>query len=379
MIKSKHIVIMLLSIALSCRDPYEPKILSSPNAYLVVEGILNVNGPTSISLSRTSSLDSSGFTKETSAQVLVEGKDNIIRSLSSNGAGNYSSPDLSLVVNGEYRLRIQTADGKEYLSEYVKARQTPAIDSIIWKQDDEGVKIFVSTHDPSGNTRYYRWDFDETWEIWSYFTAGWVYIKDSNIVRPKLPHEDASVGWKYAFSTDILLGSSASLTDDVIPRAPIHFINDDDEKISRRYSILVRQYAMDKTGYAFYELMKKNTESLGTIFDAQPSELKSNILCVSDPEETVVGYVSAATTAEKRIFISNHELASWNYQQNCVIWKVPNNPDSTRVYFGQGGLLPWDVEYATGTPGLVAVYVSSFGKCVDVTRRGASLVKPSYW
>jgi len=369
---------MLLSMVLACRDPYEPKILSSPDAYLVVEGLLNVNGPTSISLSRTNSLDSTGFTKETGAQVLVEGKDNITRPLSPSSAGIYSSPDLNLVVNSEYRLRIHTAGGKEYLSEYVKARQTPAIDSINWKQDDEGVKIFVSTHDSSGNTRYYRWDFDETWEIWSYFTAGWVYIADSNIVRPKLPHEDASVGWKYAFSTDILLGSSASLLADVITSAPIHFINDGDEKLSRRYSILVRQYAIDKAGYGFYELMKKNTESLGTIFDAQPSELKSNIVCVSDPEETVVGYVSAATTAEHRIFISNQELVSWNYKQNCTIWKVPNNPDSIKVYFGQGGLLPWDAEYSTAA-GLVAVYVSSFGKCVDVTRRGASLIRPSYW
>ena len=63
---------MLLSMILACRDPYEPKILSSPDAYLVIEGLLNVNGPTSISLSRTNSLDSTGFTKETGAQVLVE-------------------------------------------------------------------------------------------------------------------------------------------------------------------------------------------------------------------------------------------------------------------------------------------------------------------
>jgi len=369
---------MLLSTFVSCKDPYEPKTLSSPDAYLVVEGLLNVNGPTTISLSRTNSLDSSGFTKETGAQVQVEGKDNMIRSLSPGAAGIYSSPDLNLVVNGEYRLRIHTAGGKEYLSDYVKALQTPAIDSISWKQEEKGLGIFASTHDPSADTRYYRWDFDETWEIWSYFTAGWLYIADSNIVRPKLPHEDASIGWKYAFSTDILLGSSASLASDVITRAPIQFINADDEKLSRRYSILVRQYAIDKAGYAFYQLMKKNTESLGTIFDAQPSEVKSNIQCISDPGEIVIGYLSAATTAEQRIFISNHELIAWNYQQNCVIWKVPNDPDSIRVYFDQGGLLPWDVEYTT-TPGLVDVYISSFGKCIDVTRRGASLVKPSYW
>lgn len=378
MIKPKHILIFVLSAVVSCKDPYKPKILSSPDSYLVVEGILNVNGPTSVSLSRTAALDNSRFMGETGAQVTIEGKDNTIRSLVSNGKGIYSSPDLNLVVNDEYRMRIRLAGGKEYLSEYVKALQTPAIDSINWKQESEGLHLFVSTHDASDNTRYYRWEFNETWEIWSYYVAGWIYIYDSNMVRRKLPHEDASVGWKYDSSKNILIGSSASLASDIIFRAPVNFIESGDEKLSQRYSILIRQYAMDKEGYAFYDLMKKNTESLGTIFDAQPSEVNGNIHSVSDPNEVVVGYISAASTAEKRIFITNQELISWQYREDCPVKKVRNDPDSIRLAF-QHGLLPWDIQYSETIPGEISFYISSFARCLDVTRRGASLIKPSYW
>ena len=83
--------------------------------------------------------------------------------------GIYTSPNLNLVLNQEYRLRITTSNGKEYLSDYVIAKKTPLIDSLGFRQEDKGVQVYVNAHDDSNNTRYYRWDFDETWEIKSYY------------------------------------------------------------------------------------------------------------------------------------------------------------------------------------------------------------------
>jgi hypothetical protein len=367
---SYFLTAFLVVAVLSCKEIYHPKTISSPQFYIVVEGVLNVSGPASVSISRTTTLDNSNFVGEPGAQVTVEGKDNTTRSMQSNGFGIYTSPDLNLHLDNEYRLRIRTSNGKEYLSEYVKARDTPAIDSITWKQEDNGLRLFVNTHDASGNTRYYRWQYDETWEVHSYYDVHLIYISDSNIVRSNFPWEDVSVGWKFDFSNSILLGSSAQLSSDIIGRAPVNFVASGDEKFGVRYSILVRQYALDKTGYAFYELMKKNTEQLGTIFDAQPSEIKGNIRCINDAEEQVIGYISASTITEKRIFVTNHELVIWPFRQNCPTINVRNDPDSIRAVF-QAGFLPWKLEGD--------YYISSFDRCIDVTARGATLVKPSYW
>lgn len=364
------LAVFLVVTIVSCKEIYAPKIVSSSSSYMVVEGVLNVGGPTSISISRTTKLDNKDFIGESGAQVTVEGKDNSTRSMLSNGTGIYTSPDLNLNLNDEYRLRIRTSDGKEYLSEYIKTRETPAIDSIIWKQEDNGLRLFVNTHDASGNTRYYRWEYGETWEVRSFYHSHLIYIKDSNIVRNNFPWEDVSVGWKFDFSKSILLGSSAQLSSDIIYHAPVNFIISGQEELGVRYSILVRQYALDKTGYAFYELMRKNTEQLGTIFDAQPSEVKGNIQCINDPEEQVIGYISASTITEKRIFIANQELVSWKFKQDCSTINVRDHPDSIRAVF-QVGLLPWrrDGDY----------YISSFARCIDVTERGATIIKPSYW
>ena len=53
-------VFFLMCIGFSCRDLYDPGIVSSNASYLVVEGVLNAgNGPTNLRLTRTFKLDDS--------------------------------------------------------------------------------------------------------------------------------------------------------------------------------------------------------------------------------------------------------------------------------------------------------------------------------
>jgi hypothetical protein len=360
---------LLLMVFGSCKEVYKPRLLSSPQSYLVVEGVLVSGGPTLIRISRTTNLETTSVEAERAAQVSVEGKDNSILSLIALGNGYYQSPDAGIKINGEYRLRIVTR-GKEYLSDYIKARKTPAIDSVFWRQEEEGLRIMLNTHDATDSTRYYRWEFNETWEVRSYFRSIWIYIKDSNYVRRRSLQEEVSVGWKNDSSKNILIGSTAHLQSDIVFRAPVIFIPAGDERPAERYSIIVRQYALDKPAFGFYELMKKNTEELGTIFDPQPSEVSGNIHCVNDPGEPVIGYITASTMEEKRIFISSQELVRWNFRQNCDVYNVDKHPDTLKKYFGSG-YMPID-EKPTYYPG-------ALGKCVDVTVRGASLLKPAFW
>ena len=77
--------------------------------------------------------------------------------------GIYKSNPLLLNSADKYRLKIITASGEQYASDFVEVRQTPAIDSITWQQQND-VTIYANTHDPSNSTTYYRWDFIETWQ-----------------------------------------------------------------------------------------------------------------------------------------------------------------------------------------------------------------------
>lgn len=370
-------ILLVVFIGFACKEPYEPTIISSSESYLVVEGTLNAGaGATTIRLTRTFKLDDTASLRaELNANVMVEGKDNTTRPLVMSGDGFYTNSNLNLTFNQEYRLRIITSNGKEYLSEYVMAKKVPPIDSIGFVQDDKGVTVLLNTHDDTNNTRYYLWDFDETWQINTYYYSKYKYV--NGVVEERTPADDVSTCWKYDTFSSILIGSSASLQSDNIYRAPITNIGNGSEKLAVRYSILVRQYALDKKGYEFYEMMKKNTESLGTIFDAQPSEIRGNIHCTSDPGELVIGYVNASTIEEKRFFISKTELQGWFFYQDCEKSDIRNDPDSIEAAYTIG-LSIFEAIYSTTAPVIVRWDVAR-APCVDCTRRGGSLIRPSYW
>jgi hypothetical protein len=305
------------------------------------------------------------------ATVTVEGNNGDVFTLSQQGNGNYKHNQLPLVMGQEYRVRIKTAGNKEYVSDYVEAKASPEIDSVTWKQDQRGMTIYVNTHDATNKSRYYKWDFDETWEIRAFYAAEFQYVGGDSIVANPFYHYRC---WKYASSTTINIGTTAQLAEDVLSEAPVHFISRGNERVSVRYSILVRQQALTKAAYEYFQLVKKNTESIGTIFDPQPSELRGNIRSVSDPSEYAIGFITASATTEKRMFVTSVESA-WNFLQDCPAVKVFNQSDSIMAWVPQ--YLPWGAQYYPS--GAIEYYYMAPEKCVDCTKRDGDLAMPSYW
>lgn len=374
--KINYLVAGLLATLLftSCKDEYEPPLINTDTNILVVEGVLNASGgSTNVRLSRSTKIDNfNNIVAEEGAQVTVEGETGPAQSLVPTGGGFYRGV-LALTTGGKYRVRIVTTNGKEYLSAYSTVKQTPVIDSIGWSRSGDGVMVHANAHDATGNTTYYRWEYEETWEIHSYYGSKFIYENGS--VRDRIyPDEERMVCWKHANSTSILIGSSAKLDGDRISQAPLVFIPSGHEKLAWRYSIIVRQYALEKNAYEFYDLMKKNTESIGTIFDPQPSEIRGNFTCVSDPEEPVIGHITASTVEEQRIFINSSQVPGWVFVENCPVQHV--TPDSVVYYFEGDGFIPYDVKEAGNT---VEYYLASYAGCVDCTKRGGGRQRPSFW
>src|SRR4030095_1026411 len=270
----------------------------------------------------------------------------------------------------EYRLRIKNS-GKEYLSDWVKTIFNPPLDSISWEEQADGVHIYVNTNDPTNTTKYFRWDYNETWEIRSLYFSQFIYANGA--LRPRiLPGEDVSVCWKYSPSTGIFLANSSRLQSGIISQAPIVFIPRHDEKLFVRYSIIAKQYAMEKDAYNFFEILKKNTEDIGSFFGPLPSELKGNIHCVTNPDEPVIGFVTSSSVTQKRIFINSSEVSNWIIYPYCEELVVANRPDSiAQVANSWIAILYYDFpenKYLFTTP-----------YCGDCKSRGGANVKPTYW
>jgi hypothetical protein len=315
--KHSYLFILLILLgAFACKERFNPPEVDTNLSYLTVEGLINTSGvdSTIIRVSRTVKLTSKvAIQPELRAVLTIESNDNAVRrTLTERGSGIYFGIPLALDATKQYRLRIRTSGGKEYLSDFTEVKVSPPIDAIGFEAQSsgvQGVQIYANTHDATNKSRYYKWDFVETYKYNSSNFSS--YIVDNRTIRQRnYPNEDIFNCWRTVNSSNIVLASTLKLTNDVVVKAPIKKIPPGDERLGLRYSIIVNQQVLTKDAFDFWEILRKNTEQVGSIFDAQPSQLQGNIHAVSNPAEIVIGYINAGTIQRKRIFIDAGEAVS---------------------------------------------------------------------
>ena len=371
-------------LGMACRKPFDPGSISGFSSALIVEGVINPTGVTNIYLSRTLDInDKSAVRPELSATVQVLSENNTAVTLTGRPGGLYTIPQLSLNSSQKYRLRVRTASGTEYMSDPMAVRNTPAIDSVNWVRGADGVGIYINTHDSQNNTRYYQWDFEEDWELRSLGSTEYKAILlpfggVSIILRDPAEIPLMQVCYKSQRSNSIDVFSTAKLQSDIVSRHPIMFIPNNSDKLSVRYSILVRQHAIPFEAFEYLSMMKRNSEELGSFFDAQPSELVGNIRNVNDKNDVAIGYVVIAPVLEKRIFITRDQVPAWPFKLNCEFINVVANPDSMRPYYGPGqGYLPDAPE--RNDRGVIVKWHGITETCLDCRARGGNNNKPGFW
>ena len=374
---SKYLLfVFILPSLLACKKLYEPAVITAGNNYLVVDGFINtgINGVTTVNLSRARNISDSTFDvlPESNGNISIESSTGASYHLQQVSDGKYESIPLSLNSNETYRLNVTAANGTQYQSAWVIAKKTPLIDSITWLQKDD-VTIYANTHDPENATKYYRWDFVETWQ----YTAR--YNTELGAANHLIYYRDSTNFiyncWNTAHSTSIILGTSAVLSQDVISKAPIATIVQDDRRLGVRYSIFVRQYALSQEAYQYWEIIQKNTQKTGSLFDLQPSRLVGNINSLTNKNEPVIGFISAGSVEEKRIFIRNAEVANWRLplQQLCDLIFIPQNPTNYLIFdYKDTSYAPY---YFTSGGGIAI----SRKECFDCRLQGGSNIKPAFW
>ncbi len=365
----------------SCIEPYQHEVIQMPNNYLVVDGFINTgNGPTTFKLTRTQNLgDDENPRNETGATVTIEEEGGARFSLKETGAGVYSINTIPVNPTKRYRLHIKTSKTRAYISDFVPVKMTPAIDALTWEAEPDGLQLQVSTHDPQDNTRYYRWDFEETWEFTASERATGEVVGDT-IVRRTAESENIYQCWRTEPSTSIKIGTSSRYNQDLISKFPLQKLAPSSEKLRIGYSILVKQYAQTQEAYAYWEALKKTTESVGGLFDPLPSQFKGNIRSVADSQEPVIGFLSAYSVEQKRLFIGRQELPQQWYMppplcqgdsatvsMETAIGYVKNNDP----YWGLKGAVYGELNKLEG-------YKVKYKGCVDCRIYGTN-VKPEFW
>jgi hypothetical protein len=379
--KAFYILIPGIAIIYSCQKLYNPATTVTNANVLVVEGLINTGTDTTkIKLSRTVIIaNKTTANSETKAVVTVEDAQNNTHALTETAKGIYASAGLNLDPAKQYRLRIKTSNGNTYLSDFVDVKITPVIDSVGFKTDGAQLQIYANTHDDTNNTRYYKYDYSETWQFNTKYSSFFV----TNGIDIEIRSQDITTCFAHDTSANTTINSTAALSQDVVYQFPLTTIDASSEKIETKYSILLTQQALTKDAYAFWQNMKKNTEQLGSIFDAQPSQLTGNVHNAANPAEPVIGYVSAGTTQQKRIYITKAQLPStWHtiYPYNCgldsayTVNPVTKSMDVAKLLIPKTSdaiiIQPFD-DHGGG-------YLFTDAFCADCTIRGFKQ-QPAFW
>jgi hypothetical protein len=370
----------LLGLA-GCVEPYVPAVVDAPTSALVVDGFINGNGRTRIKLSRTTTLASSASPPvEKGAKLFLVDDTGVRYAFTERASGSYQSDSLQLNPARQYQLRITTAANAVYESDRVPLKVTPIIDKLNWRIDDSQLHIQLSTHDASQQSRYYRWSFIETWEFNAAFPSYLEYdTKQSIIVGRTTPIYTC---WRTERPSAIKQASTAQLSQDELTDVNLLSISTRAERLKIRYSVLVNQYAETPEEFAYNELLRKNTEAVGTVNDPLPTQLTGNVHRVDNSSEPVLGFVGAHTIQQQRLFISRQELpfpVTWQFDtpyNGCTKDEEDLSLNRPLLLVPHTGLF----NNAGNTPINYSAlgYIGSSSECVDCRLRGSN-VQPSFW
>ena len=371
---ARKAVIILSFIATGCLEPYNPPEIENLGDILVVDGFINASDSSGmVLLSKATPLaEDIKPLPVTNALVQIEDENGFAYTLNEIAQGNYSASKMDLDPSKRYRLFVQTRSDKLYYSEFIELRSSPPIDSITWHPTlrNDGIEIFVNTHDDSGNTKYYQWTFGETWEYRSRYGAFYKVESGVAVINPI----DINRCYISKSSTEIHVGTSVALASDVIRNFSLMFIPVKSQKISIKYSILVQQRSLTKEAYDFWVALKKSTESLGSLFDPLPSQVLGNMYSKNDPFEPVLGYFSGGQTKEKRIFIGIRDLPI-----DLRIPPVPSCPVDSILNMDIRNTPDMFLINSYGSPFPIGFTTSAGKNCMDCRDDGGSLVRPDFW
>ncbi len=371
--------VFLITLPVACVEPYYPPAGTGTGNQMVINGY--IDGTTrvaTVKLTRGIPLaEPSQPAREAGADVVIVGSDGteyVLKEEDANQPGVYTATDLTFNDNAVYNLRVKTASGDSYSSDAVQLLRSPELDSVWWEPTTDGIHFYVAGHDPENNTHYYRWAFAETWE---YNVPVWSDYKKDGAYMPVLrgPGEFVYFCWDHRSSTDILISSTTQLAEDVVSKYNIHFIKKGSRSLSRMYRIKVRQYAISRDEFEFWEMMEKTTENLGGLFDPLPAQVLGNVHKDNDTEVPVLGYFSAGYPDEKLIYVSHLDLPS----SLAVVDPYTFDCGGRSLYLWELDKIRADEVWVKqfGTP--VQGYIVTNEKCGDCRKLGGDNKRPDDW
>ena len=388
-----YIPLLVALLCAACVEPFNPNLNAAADV-MVIEGyVLEGKIPAEVRLSRTFEVGSADRPVVSGAQVVIHDDQGGEFFLSEIRPGVYQSdtnlltgtPDLS------YQLKVTTSEGAYFESAWEKLSSSSPIERLYYELEDRpesapgsidpGLRIYLDTRDPENDSRYYRWEWEETWEFTMPYAVFYTWNLVTNRVEP-IPEEEWGFRcWRDNRSDNIQIATTAQLQEDKVERFPLRFVSFRDNRISRKYSLFVKQYVITQAAHSYWKALESLNENLGTLFDPIPYEIIGNLRSPNDPDLPVIGYFSACGFTTGRMWITRQELPLTTRVargfESCRLDSIPTvDRDLFVTLITQGGYAYVDT--------ILSPFGSSVGwqvaprYCVDCRESGSNQ-QPDFW
>jgi len=384
----KSIIIGLVALLLigGCTYPYTPEVDEIPEMIVISGRLSSPDGLPVVEVSKSSSFNDPSFNPVSKCTVVISDDRNNRFSLweSTPGKYIYSVPWEYLTFGTAFRVEVTTPDGKQYQSDYETMLPCPPIENLYYqvekKETDNpdnplyGIQFFLDTDASGFEARNFMWDLTETWEYHSEYRVGDYYDGTIHFTGQSL--DTLFYCWKTGHIYELFTFTVNNLTSGRITRCPLNYVSGHTDRLSVKYSLLVRQYAISQNAYNYWNTVQHQTQNTDGMYETQPVSITGNVHCITNPGETVLGYFMVASYTEKRIFVPR-DFDFTIYSPPCppydldaqsldlFLSKYP--PEDYPIYLlNLSGMMqgPWD--YADQT-------------CFDCTKLGGSVTKPDFW
>ena len=267
--------------------------------------------------------------------------------------------DFKAETGRKYKLQIITRDDEVFESrwETLPEVQSPEVGNIKFREYDKIVYeypageqkireekvITVATELPlntSGEDIFYRWEYTPMWVYEAPLATGDLsryrkcWVTNQKYMPEYTFHEDYSGGYEQElFTLDI----------------------EKNERLYKNFSVLISQQSISKDYYFFWERMSDQINSNG-IFDVPKANLRSNVICTSNPDKSPIGYFAVVSESSKRWYFNISDLS----------------------YFVQDDVLD-ECQVQYNNPRDPPDYAPECLVCLEYPKGKTTLVKPDWW
>ncbi|KAF2079529.1 DUF4249 domain-containing protein [Flavobacterium sharifuzzamanii] len=383
-IKKTSLAFFAFAFLSSCTEQYVYQNQDFEDAMSVEATLTNELKYQEINISRTRLVNDTIKKPESGAKVTVVDSDGNVFNFDEKDGKYISVNEFKVEPNKNYQLKITTKSGKSYISSQQVLTTQNSIDleaKMAEKDGTQGVQINVKSFDPANTSKYYRYEYEETYKVQTvYNTTERVELVPYQgsfkmIIVPAEPNTHICYSTKH--STGIIQTNTKDLTEDRV-NFPVRFIDKSNYIIAYRYSILVSQYTQSQAAYDYYYTSKKMVDSGELLSPNQPGYIIGNIKSTSDSSEKVVGFFEVASVAKKRIFFNFTDIFPSDDPTTFFRKCEPEEIQFSDIPVDNYKVLSTHV-YIGGGPGLSPTsYWMVEKQCGDCTTFSSNVI-PSFW